>query len=65
MTCHICGVETEGSRGPATGILRPICLDCGARVDGTVLSCLEAQSRAMEVIFEGVDATPLITEAVQ
>lgn len=65
MNCRLCDAETEGSRGPATGVLRPICSDCAAQEDGAALTCLQAQSHAMDAVFGTIDPTPLATEVLQ
>ena len=65
MNCKLCDKETEGSIGPASGILRPICSDCAAQEDGAALAVAQSYSRMMETIFEAVDPTPLTTEVTQ
>lgn len=53
MFCKLCDKETEGSRGPATGYLRPICSDCAAQEDGS-LETLVRQSIQMETVFDSL-----------
>lgn len=59
MICKRCGIECEGSRGPATNYLRPLCTPCSEVVDGE-LETLVRQSVQMQTIFDNL--FPSITQ---
>lgn len=62
MICQLCGNDAgEGSRGPATGIIRPICPPCGKRVDGELEDLVE-RSRQMDTILDMVMNPPKMQE---
>lgn len=65
MNCNICSVETPGSVGPASGCLRPICADCAAQEDGAAQANAVAWVNAMDVFYETLNPTPLVTEVLQ
>lgn len=62
MICQLCNVETEGSRGPATGIIRPICPSCGEHEDNALVSSLVETSQQMGVILDMVLNPPKVQE---
>lgn len=65
MICKLCDVETTGSVGPASGILRPICSECAAQEDGAALAHAVAFVDAMDTFYETLNPTPLTTEVLQ
>ncbi len=52
MKCAICGSCTEGSRGPASNYLRPLCSICAEKLDNELLQQCVAQSRQMDQVFD-------------
>lgn len=61
MNCVLCGIECEGSIGPASGYLRPLCDPHAMAADGEVMRVAVEQSRQMDRIMDIlVNPKPLI-----
>lgn len=52
--CLVCGVETEGSRGPVSGIMRPLCPAHGAEADREALMGAVLASKYMSRVLDEV-----------
>lgn len=59
MTCLECGMLTDGSRGPVSGYLRPLCPGCGDKADREALQACVAQARVMDRFLDDLAPKPV------